>query len=152
VRKNGKLENWKMSIIERNNINRGFTKLRVWQDSIELYKLTCKVFSDFPFELKKISSNSIDASHSICRNISEGYCRRSIKEYLNHLNIALASCGELFTCFYSCYKAGQLKADQFEEIDALHYRVENTLLKLIKSLQEKQKSKGWEDSFLDKKI
>ncbi len=75
--------------MDRKNINRGFKKLRVWQDAIALYVLACKIFSNFPFELKKVASNSIDAAHSISRNISEGYCRRSLKEYLNHLNIVL---------------------------------------------------------------
>jgi len=74
--------------MDRKNINRGFKKLRVWQDAISLYVLAYKIFSKFPFEIKKVAANSIDAAHSISRNISEGYCRRSLKEYLNHLNIA----------------------------------------------------------------
>jgi hypothetical protein len=68
--------------MDRKNINRGFKKLRVWQDAVSLYVLACKIFADFPFELKKVAGNSIDAAHSISRNISEGYCRRSLKEYL----------------------------------------------------------------------
>ena len=86
-----KIKCWNEGMItERKNINRGFKRLNVWKDSVLLYILACKVFAKFPFELKKISANSIDAAHSISRNISEGYCRRSLKEYLNHLNIALA--------------------------------------------------------------
>jgi len=87
--------------MERKNINRGFKQLRVWNNSVELYILTCKLLSKCPYELKKIVSNysliaheDIDSSHSISRNISEGYSRRSIKEYLNFLNIALSSSGE----------------------------------------------------------
>jgi four helix bundle protein len=87
--------------VDRKNINRGFKKLRVWQDAISLYSLAYKLFSNFPFELKKVAANSIDASHSISRNISEGYCRRSLKKYLNYLNIALGPCGE----FHSCYES-----------------------------------------------
>ena len=94
--------------MERKNINRGFKKLRVWQDAIDLYALACRIFTDFPFEHKKVASNSIDAAHSISRNISEGYCRRSLKEYLNHLNIALGSAGEFHSCtiFASMHQAG----------------------------------------------
>ena len=87
--------------MDRKNINRGFKKLRVWQDAVSLYILACKIFANFPFEFKKVAANSIDAAHSISRNISEGYCRRSLKEYLNHLNYALGSCGE----FHSCYES-----------------------------------------------
>jgi four helix bundle protein len=94
---------WYKFCVTRKNINRGFKQLRVWQDSISLYLLAFKLLSKFPFELKKIAANSIDAAHSISRNIAEGYCRRSIKEYLNYLNIALGSCGE----FHSCYELYQ---------------------------------------------
>jgi len=133
--------------MDRININRGFEKLRVWQDAISLYVLACKIFVNFPFELKKVASNSIDAAHSISRNISEGYCRRSLKEYLNFLNIALGSCGEFHSCYISCRQADQISEDDFEQLDQLHYKLENTLLKLIESLQKKQSDKQWEDRF-----
>jgi four helix bundle protein len=100
----------------------------------------------FPFELKKVASNSIDAAHSISRNISEGYCRRSLKEYLNHLNFALGSCGEFHSCYESFRQAGQITEDDYERLDRLHYKVENALLKLIESLQKKQKDGEWEDN------
>jgi four helix bundle protein len=132
--------------MDRKNINRGFKKLRVWQDAVSLYILACKVFANFPFELKKVAANSIDAAHSISRNISEGYCRRSLKEYLNHLNIALGSCGEFHSCYESCKQANQITNGEHEQLDQLHYKVENALLKLIESLQKKQKDKQWEDN------
>ncbi|MBC8430324.1 MAG: four helix bundle protein [Desulfobacterales bacterium] len=136
--------------MNRKNMNRGFKKLRVWQDAISLYVLAYKVFSGFPFELKKVAANSIDAAHSISRNVSEGYCRRSLKEYLNHLNIALGSCGEFHSCYESFKQADQIKDDEYEQLDQLHYKVENALLKLIKSLQKKQKDNQWEDTFHSK--
>lgn len=37
--------------MERKNINRGFKKLRVWNNAVDLYILTCKILSNFPFEL-----------------------------------------------------------------------------------------------------
>jgi hypothetical protein len=70
--------------MDRKNIDRGFKKLGVWQDAIALYVLACKIFVNFPFELKKVASNSIDAAHSISRNISEGYCRRPPEAESNH--------------------------------------------------------------------
>jgi four helix bundle protein len=134
---------------ERKNINRGFKRLRVWQDAISLYILSCKIFENFPFHLKRVAANSIDAAHSISRNIAEGYCRRSLKEYLNHLNIALGSCGELHSCYESFKKANQISGEQYEELDQLHYKVENTLLSLIKSLQKKHKTGGWQEIFTE---
>ena len=136
--------------MDRKNINRGFKKLRVWQDAVSLYILSCKIFNNFPFELKKVAANSIDAAHSISRNISEGYCRRSLKEYLNHLNFALGSCGEFHSCYMSFKQAGQISDDDYEQLDTLHYKVENELLKLTESLQRKQKDQEWKDTFQTK--
>ena len=136
--------------MERKNINRGFKKLRVWQDAISLYVMASKMFGKFPFELKKVASNSIDASQSISRNIAEGYCRRGLKENLHHLNIALGSCGELHSCYESCNEAAQITPEEYESIDELHYKVENQLLKLIESLQKKLTEDNWEDNFRDK--
>ena len=136
--------------MDRKNINRGFKKLRVWQDAISLYVLAYKIFSKFSFEIKKVAANSIDAAHSISRNISEGYCRRSLKEYLNHLNIALGSCGEFHSCYESFKQANQITDDENEQLDQLHYKVENALLKLTESLQKKQKDQNWEDNFQTK--
>ena len=133
--------------MDRKNINRGFKRLRVWQDAVSLYVLSCTIFSDFPFDLKKVTSNGLDAVHSISRNISEGYCRRSLKEYLNHLNIALGSCGEFYSCYESFRQAGQITIEEYEELDQLHYKVENGLLKLIGSLQKKQTLGDWDDTF-----
>ena len=133
--------------MHRKNINRGFKKLKVWQDAVFLYILACKILTDFPFELKKVAANSIDAAHSISRNISEGYCRRSLKEYLNYLNFALGSSGEFHSCYESFKQASQITDEEYEQLDQLHYKVENALLKLIESLQKKQKEEVWEDSF-----
>ena len=57
--------------MDHKNINRCFKKLRVWQDAVALYVLACKIFANFPFEFKKVAANSIDAAHSISRNISK---------------------------------------------------------------------------------
>ena len=133
--------------MERKNINRGFKQLRVWNDAIDLYVLSCKILIDFPFELKKTASNCIDSSHSISRNIAEGYSRRSIKEYLQFLNYALGSSGEYHSCIISFYKANQLQKEEFEELDKLHYKTENELIQLVKSLQKKMKEGTWSDTY-----
>ena len=131
----------------RKNINRGFKKLRVWEDAVSLYILAAKIFIAFPIELKKVASNAIDSAHSVSRNIAEGYCRKSLKEYLNHLNIALGSCGEFHSCCESFKQAGQITGAEYEELDQLHYKLENGLISLIKSLQRKQRVGTWDDEF-----
>ncbi len=132
---------------ERRNIIRGFKKLRVWQDAVSLYVLSCRTLEDFPFDLKKVVANALDAAHSISRNIFEGYCRRSLREYLNYLNIALGSCGEFHSCYESFKRAGQISDKQYEELDQVHYKVENGLISLVKSLQKKLRNGEWEETF-----
>ena len=124
--------------MERKNKNRGFKGLRVWQDAVSLYILACKILSKFPFELKRVAANAIDAAHSISPNIAEGYCRRGIKEYLNFLNIALGSCGEFHSCYVSFREANQITEEDYEQLDVLHYKVENELLSLVESIKKKQ--------------
>jgi hypothetical protein len=45
-------------IMDRKNFNRDSKKLRVWQDATALDVLACKIFTNFPFKLKKVASNS----------------------------------------------------------------------------------------------
>ncbi len=134
-------------MIERKNVNRGFKKLRVWNDAVEIYILTCKHLIPSPFELKKVSANCIDAAHSISRNIAEGHSRKSLKEYLYFCNIALGSSAEYHSCIYSFHIAGQITDEAFEAIDELHFKMENELIQLIKSLQVKLKEGTWDDQF-----
>lgn len=98
------------------------------------------------FEFKKVTSNSIDAAQSISRNIAEGYCRRSVKEYLQFLYIALGSSGELHSCIFSFFKSGHLSEEDFNKLDQLHYKTENELIQLVKSIQQKAKNKDWNDN------
>ena len=44
-------------------------------------------------------------------------------------------------------QADQILKEECEELDQLYYKVENQLLKLIESLQRKQKGGQWIDSF-----
>ena len=67
--------------------------------------------------------------------------------HLSTLNIALGSCGEFHSCYESFKKAGQITGEEYEELDKLHFKTENGLLKLIESLQKKQRLGHWEESF-----
>ena len=40
---------------------------------------------------------------------------------------------------------GQVTEEEYERLDQLHYKVENELLKLIESLQKKQRNGKWEE-------
>ena len=134
----------------RRNRNRGYQKLIVWNDAINFYSLTCDVFRSFPYELKRVASQQIASADSVHRNIAEGYCRRSIKEYLNFLNISLGSLGESVSGLYSYRKAKRISEEQFERLDAKAYKLENGLLKLVESLERKRDRGDWIDSLVVK--
>ena len=130
------------------NINRGYMKLMVWQDAKLLYRLTWKIFRGFDYKLHKIVSNHMSSIDSVHRNISEGNCRRGIREYLQFLNIALSSLGETISAMHVYYEAHDIDEKVFEEWDALAFKLENGLIKLIRSLQEKKQLGDWKDSFI----
>ena len=133
----------------RRNKNRGYQQLRVWQDAVELYRLTCQAGRNWPFERKKVASQAIASADSVHRNISEGYCRRSLREYLQFLNFALGSLGESVSDYTTYHSAGQLSDADFEALDSLSFRLENGLIKLIESLQRKRNSGDWIESFTE---
>jgi four helix bundle protein len=132
------------------NKNRGYQQLRVWQDSIEFYRLTSHVFRKFPYELKRVGSQAIAGSDSVHRNIAEGYCRRSLKEYLNFLYIALGSLGESVSGLHAYREAGQITSEEFKALDELAFKLENGLLRLVESLERKKLDGEWIDSLIVK--
>ena len=134
---------------KRRNKNRGYQQLRVWQDGVELYRLTCQAVRNWPFERKRVASQAIASADSVHRNIAEGYCRRSVREYLQFLNFALGSLGESVSGYTTYHSAGQLSDADFEALDSLSFRLENGLMKLIESLQRKRNSGDWVESFAD---
>jgi four helix bundle protein len=133
--------------MERRNINRGYMKLIVWQDAIALYSHTVSVLRDWPYETKRVAGQQIASVDSIHRNIAEGYCRKSLNEYLQFLNFALGSTGESVSGLHAYHRAGQLKDDEFEAMDAQAYKIENELKRLIASLQRKRQDGSWQDEF-----
>ena len=134
----------------RKNKNRGYQKLRVWNDAIEFYAFNYKIFRKFPWELKKVASQAIASRDSVHRNIAEGYCRRSIKEYLNFLNIALGSLGESVSGLQAYRKSKQISEEEFEKLDGLAYKLENGLLKLVERLEHKRERGEWTDYLMVK--
>ena len=131
----------------RKNKNRGFKQLNVWNEAVDLFVFVDKLLLNLPYHLNKPKMNTLDACHSIQRNIAEGYCRRSIKEYLNFLNIGIASAGELNSSIISFHKAGYITDQVFDDFDKMHYKMENGLLKLAASLQKKAGDKNWDESY-----
>lgn len=134
----------------RKNKNRGYQQLVVWQDAVTYYKLTTESFRPAGFEMGRIVSQQLASVDSVHRNIAEGYCRRSIKEYIHYLYIALGSLGESVSAQIAYSEAGQLASEQFEKLDALAYKIENGMLRLVQSLEAKRNQNDWTDTLIVK--
>jgi len=132
------------------NKNRGYQQLRVWQDAIDNYVLTCRVFRKFTYELRRVGAQAIASADSVHRNVAEGYCRRSIREYIQFLYIGLSSLGESVSGLIAYRKAEQLSETEFRDLNDLAFKLENGLLKLIESLERKQITGEWIDSLIIK--
>jgi len=127
-------------VLERNrNLNRGFRKLEVWREAIELYVFERELLNAINGIPYKIKSQVLDSSFSISSNVAEGYCRRSIREYIQFVNVALGSCGENYSQMYALFKSNDISKLALDEFDTRHYSVENKLINLAKSLSKKAK-------------
>ncbi len=125
------------------NKNRGYMKLIVWQKVIQLFELVWKIaFVEANIDFK-LRSQLADPTQSISANISEGYGRRSVNEYIQFLYYALGSTAETMTRAVGLKQTEQISSGRFEAFDVLHYEVENRLLRLIEKLEQKRDDADW---------
>ncbi len=136
-------------LINRNrNINRGYRKLEVWMEAIELYvfvKNKIRDLSSVPF---KIKAQIEDSALSCPSNIAEGYSRRSLKEYIQYVNISLASLAENYTQIFALFSAGDIEREWFDEYDKKHYCLENKLIKMNKTMLTKIGQNEWKSDYV----
>src|SRR5687767_9560850 len=94
-----------------------FEDLIIWQGAVEfateIYKLTESAAMRTDFGLKDQLRR---AAVSISANIAEGFERRSRAEYLNFLNIAKGSSGEVRSLLEIAAKVGYLRQDELSEL------------------------------------
>lgn len=136
---------------KRRNLNRGYMKLEVWQDSMILLELVEKMVRDTQPKDLKLQSQILNAVQLVSSNVAEGYCRKTVNEYLYFINVALGSMGELMTRVAGLRFLNRVTAESFESFDSFHYRVENKLLALKKALQSKRLTGTWEEAIPDRK-
>lgn len=103
--------------MEKRRKVRTFEDLLVWQMGIELvkrvYLLTASGLFSRDFGLKDQIRR---AAVSIPTNIAEGFERASRKEYLQFLNIAKGSAGEVRSLLYVAFDVGYLQKESYEEL------------------------------------
>lgn len=135
--------------LERNkNINRGYRKLEVWKEAVELFafvKNKIKIIKDLSFKSK---AQIEDSALSISSNIAEGYCRRHLKENIQFNTVALSSLGENYTQIINLFNAEEIDEEWFDEYDKIHYSLENKLIKLNKiNIEKLNNSQEWKNDY-----
>ena len=144
-----RMKNLDDEVLERNkNLNRGFWKLRVWREAIELYVFEKKILDQIRGISFKIKDQVLASGFSISSNLAEGYCRKSIKEYIQFVNVALGSAGENYSQMFALLKSEEISQSTFDEFDKRHYGVESKLINLAKSLSKKMKTgQDWNSDY-----
>jgi four helix bundle protein len=140
-------------LLSRNkNINRGFRKLEVWKEAIELYVFITKkirALNAVPFKVRAQTEDSIFSVHS---NIAEGYSRRSLKENIQFVNIALASLAENYSQILALYTFGDIVREWFDEYDKKHYSLENKLIQFNKTMIAKLDKNEWKNDYIIREL
>jgi four helix bundle protein len=114
-----------------------FEDLLVWQKGMRLvrqiYLITRdgKLSKDF-----NLRDQLRSAALSVTSNIAEGFERASRKEYLNFLNIAKGSAGELRSLLRVALEIGYLEEPQFFEMKGMVLELSRFLSNQIKSLKK----------------
>jgi four helix bundle protein len=130
-----------MEYTKRRNLNRGYMKLEAWQRGMDLFVMAFRLSVNVT-DLK-LKSQFRDAAQSVSANISEGYGRRSLPEYLQFLYTAKGSLAETLTRAIGLHNVKFVSDNDFEDFDQLHYEVENKLPRLIESLESKRGTNEW---------
>jgi len=111
--------------------------LDVWKESIDLAKDMYKLTGQFPKEeLYNLTSQIRRCAVSIPSNIAEGAARKSKKEFINFLYVALGSCAELETQLIISKELGFIVHETvtFENIE----KIKKKILGLIRYLKNKR--------------
>jgi four helix bundle protein len=140
-------------LINRNkNINRGFRKLEVWKEAIELYVFVTKkvrTLESVPFKVRAQVEDSIFSVHS---NIAEGYSRRSLKEYIQYINISLSSLAENYSQIFALLNTNDIEREWFDEYDKKHYSLENKLIQMNKTMISKLDKNEWKNDYVIREL
>jgi four helix bundle protein len=103
--------------MEKRRKVRTFEDLLVWQMGIELVKRVYVLTSSGLFSRDFGLRDQIRrASVSIPTNIAEGFERASRKEYLQFLNFAKGSAGEVRSLLFVAFEVGYLQKESYEEL------------------------------------
>ena len=113
----------------------GFKSLTVWQKAYQFGLDNYRLTRNFPrHEQFGLASQIRRAGISISANIAEGYERQYRKEYIQFLNIAKGSLGEIETYLMFSKDLGYMTETLYQEMEIKRQEIGKMLRGLIKSL------------------
>ncbi|MBN3032716.1 MAG: four helix bundle protein [Candidatus Saganbacteria bacterium] len=117
-------------------MGKGLKDLLVWQKAYGFALVIYRQTKSFPKEeLYGITSQLRRAVVSVPANIAEGYERQYRKEYVQFLNMAKGSLGEVETYLLLAKDLGYIELNKFEELEEMRTEIAKLLRGLISSLK-----------------
>ena len=118
-----------------------YKKLTVWNVSLELAKEVYIATKNFPKEeVYGLTAQIRKSATSVPSNIAEGSARRSNKDFTRFINIASGSLAELDTQLILANSLGFLDNATLNKLGELIKRIDQMLIKLRKSIENKATS------------
>ena len=112
-----------------------FEDLRVWQKGIQLVKQVYVITNDGKLSRDfGLKDQLRRASVSIPTNVAEGFERRSRKEYLNFLNIAKGSAGEVRSLLRVALEVGYIEQSTYSKLNNQAMELSRMLFNQIQSI------------------
>ena len=119
--------------------NKGYKRLKVWQEAHKLTLMVYKETRKFPKEeLFSLTNQLRRAVVSIPANIVEGQVRGSSKSFIQYLNIANGSLVEVEYYLELAKELKYLTNEQYKVLDQQRFITGNLLNGLIKAIKNKK--------------
>ncbi|MFC1668543.1 four helix bundle protein [Chlamydiota bacterium] len=116
-----------------------YKDLDVWKKGIEIVDLVYKTTDSFPKkEIYSLSQHIQRTAISIPANISEGFARQHLKEYLQFCHIALGSCAELETLLVIASRRNYINDKESKKLEEIINHESRMIMNLVKSLKKRK--------------
>ena len=113
-----------------------FEELQVWQDARQLVKVVYAETRRRPFARDyRLCSQIQSAATSTMSNVAEGFERGSKQEFIQFLNIAKGSNGEVRSLLYVALDQDYLGSDRFHELRESALALSRRLARFIRYLE-----------------
>jgi four helix bundle protein len=109
-------------------VARHFTELVAWQRAHALRTAVWEAVKTAGAMDLRLRSQLTDAAGSICRNIAEGFRRRSHRDFARYLEHATSSLGELEDGILDARMRGHLSSVQVDDLNRLVRRTSAPLV------------------------